>query len=329
MLGPDCVLVHRTPSGFRCLSPAEAEIIQTALSGPECEPGWLFEQTRRICDALAKGEIALAQIYGLHLPIGELDGAMLCHLAVTARLLKANFDPSQPRVPRGEPGAGQWTYEPGYAKPRTHGEHSGAGDATASADEPREPGEGPASSEQDRLPHGGSDAPHIPAEPPGTRREINRVARQAAVWLRRAIALGAQVAPAPQVRAFLRLVETTWWLADNLPSILSYLDAPKMLEELQDAVSHPRLGYEIHHIIKKQSRSRDSLANLQRFRERLGTRENLVLIPRWRHVEISSWYSRKNNLYTGLILRKYLRGKSWEEQYEFGLEKPRDFGVLK
>ncbi|MGD9614244.1 MAG: hypothetical protein AB7H90_11375 [Alphaproteobacteria bacterium] len=33
MLGPDCVLVHRTPAGFRCLSPDEAAIIQTAILG--------------------------------------------------------------------------------------------------------------------------------------------------------------------------------------------------------------------------------------------------------------------------------------------------------
>ena len=105
---------------------------------------------------------------------------MLCHLAATARLIKTNFDPSQPRVPKGEPGAGQWAYEPGYAKPRAHGQHSGVAGETAGADDPRKPREGPASSEHDRLPQGGDNAPHIPAEPPDTARERNSIARQAA-----------------------------------------------------------------------------------------------------------------------------------------------------
>jgi hypothetical protein len=242
---------------------------------------------------------------------------------------KANFDPNQPRIPKGEPGAGQWSYEPGYAKPRTHGQHAGAGDETASADDPQEPGEDSELPEPDRLPDGGDDSPRIPAEPPDTNRERSRIARQVAQWLRRAIALGALSAPEPRVRLVLGLVETTWWLADNLPRILSYLDGPKTLEELQEAGGHPRSGYEIHHIVEKQSGSRNSLANWQRFGEQLDRRENLVLIPYWRHVEISSWYSRSNTDYNGISPRAYLRGKSWDEQYEVGLKALRDFGVIK
>ncbi|MGD9614247.1 MAG: hypothetical protein AB7H90_11360 [Alphaproteobacteria bacterium] len=92
----------------------------------------------------------------------------------------------------------------------------------------------------------------------------------------------------PPLRTFLRLVETTWWLTDNLPRILSYLDEPRTLEELQEAVGRPRPGYEIHHIVERQFGSSDSSANWQRFKDRLDTRENLVLVPYWKHVEISS-----------------------------------------
>jgi hypothetical protein len=56
-----------------------------------------------------KGETALAQIYGLRIPIGELDDAVLARLRVLAPLLKAGFNPDEPRIPKGEPGAGQWT----------------------------------------------------------------------------------------------------------------------------------------------------------------------------------------------------------------------------
>src|SRR5713226_10669948 len=128
MLGPDCVLVRRSSGGFRCIAPGEARAIQAAVLGPGHDPDWLFEQSRRIARALVAGETALAQIYGLRIPVGELDDAAFHKLAAVARLIKAGFDPNEPRIPQGEPGAGQWTYEPGYAKPRAGHGQPGAGD---------------------------------------------------------------------------------------------------------------------------------------------------------------------------------------------------------
>jgi hypothetical protein len=81
--------------------------------------------------------------------------------------------------------------------------------------------------------------------------------------------------------------------------------------------------------VERHYQSEDPAANSERFKDLLETRENLVLIPYWKHVEISSWYSTKNKSYGGLRPRDYLRGKSWEEQYIFGIQKLRDFGVLK
>jgi hypothetical protein len=56
--------------------------------------------------------------------------------------------------------------------------------------------------------------------------------------------------------------------------------------------------------------------------------DNLVRIPKWKHVEISAWYSAKNDNYGGITPRAYLRGKSWEEQFDIGLRAMRRFGVL-
>jgi hypothetical protein len=95
------------------------------------------------------------------------------------------------------------------------------------------------------------------------------------------------------------------------------------------AVADPRFGYEIHHIIEAQTRSANPLRNSQRFADRIDLSENLVRIPHWKHVEISSWYSRRNDEYGGSSPRTYLRGKNWEEQYEIGLDILRDYGVLK
>jgi hypothetical protein len=166
----------------------------------------------------------------------------------------------------------------------------------------------------------------IPDKPPEKTRQRNSIARRWAEWLKRAFVLNIE-----QARSFLRLLETIAWLNANLPGILSYQDPPKTLEELHDAVARPRLGYERHHIVERHHGSKDESANWNRFRDRLETRENLVLVPYWKHVEISSWYSTPNTnpRYGGLSPRDYLRGKSWDEQYQLGLEMLLDFGVLK
>jgi len=110
MLGPDFILVRRIAQGYRCITADEATAVQDFLLDGR-EPDWLFRQCRRIAKALDNGEIALAQIIGLHIPIGDLDGGQLGRLARAAPLIKANFDPDQSRIPAGQPGGGQWTSE--------------------------------------------------------------------------------------------------------------------------------------------------------------------------------------------------------------------------
>jgi hypothetical protein len=75
----------------------------------ERDPDWLFNQCRRIADALNKSEIALAQIYGVRIPIDCLDDRQLRRLAHAGHLAKAGFNPGEPRVPRGSLGGGEWT----------------------------------------------------------------------------------------------------------------------------------------------------------------------------------------------------------------------------
>lgn len=153
--------------------------------------------------------------------------------------------------------------------------------------------------------------------------------RGAAQWLARAAATAASDMAA-RIQNFLRVLETTGWVMQNLPFILSYLDTPKTLDELQDAVDEPRRGYEIHHIVEEQATSRNAQGNSRVFsQERLQSRENLVRIPYWKHVEISSWYSTRNMRYGDQSPRGWLRGQSWDQHYETGLEALREFGVLK
>jgi hypothetical protein len=107
-IGPDCVLVRRVADGYRCLHPREAAAIQQALFGPAGDPDRLF-MSRGIARSLNAGNLALAQIYGLRIPVPDLDGAPLRRLAAAAPFIKANFNPDEPRIPAGEPGGGEWT----------------------------------------------------------------------------------------------------------------------------------------------------------------------------------------------------------------------------
>lgn len=109
MLGPDCVLVQRTRKGFDVVSRDVARDVQHLLFKQSDNPDWLYEQGRRIADALNGNEIALAQIYGLHIPIGELDGRQLKRLAAIAPFAKAGFNPDEPRIPAGVSDGGEWT----------------------------------------------------------------------------------------------------------------------------------------------------------------------------------------------------------------------------
>jgi hypothetical protein len=108
MLGPDCVLVSRTPRGFYGIDREAAAPLQKCLLGADRYHDWLFQQCQRIADALNRGEVALAQIYGLRIPIGDLDERQLARIAGIG-LAKAGFNPAEPRIPKGDPHGGEWT----------------------------------------------------------------------------------------------------------------------------------------------------------------------------------------------------------------------------
>ena len=108
MLGPDCVLVGRTRYGFRALERGQASTLQKCFLQPIPGDDWLFRQCERISDALNKGEVALAQIYGLHIPVANLDDRILRRLALI-NVHKAGFNPDEPRIPKGQPHGGEWT----------------------------------------------------------------------------------------------------------------------------------------------------------------------------------------------------------------------------
>jgi hypothetical protein len=103
MLGPDCVLISRTPRGYRVLDPNAASALQKCVLDLHRDRNWLFRQCQRIADALDNGELALAQIYGLHIQLAELDDRQLTKISFA----KSGYDPDEPRIPEGQPHAGE------------------------------------------------------------------------------------------------------------------------------------------------------------------------------------------------------------------------------
>jgi hypothetical protein len=415
MLGPDQVLVHRTSQGYRGIARDDAAVLQKCLLDADRDRDWLFQQCRRIAEALDKGEIALAQIYGLRIPIDDLDDRQLKRLAYS-RFAKIDFNPDEPRIPKGDPHGGEWTNggegARGAGTPLSAPDLSsfslnddvptdeGAGDAGQPASSntppmkweivPREdaaPGDAPPTDATDTDPssagtlgfdfpiapmgggpsggvlpteeagppeEGSADNPgsgssessstetaggerppiewniNIPDQEPAIQQQRNPILRAIATWLGRAAGiLGVAFSTDPRVRMAFAAIEAVAWIAKYWPLIESYLDEPKTLGELQNAVDQPGYGYEIHHIVEAQPRSENPQRNSLRFADQINSRENLVRVPYWKHVEISSWYSRANDQFGDLSPREYLREKSWEEQYDVGLRALRRFGVLK
>jgi hypothetical protein len=152
-------------------------------------------------------------------------------------------------------------------------------------------------------------APIIPRERPPTAQERNGAARELARWL---LKNQGQVA------------EGAHWLFEYQDAIQAHLDPPRTLEELQDAVSNPKKGYDIHHIVEKMSAEADGFP-----KSVIHGPENLVRIPKFKHWEITGWHMTKSKNYGGLPPREYLRGKDWATRMQIGIDALILHGVLK
>lgn len=119
-------------------------------------------------------------------------------------------------------------------------------------------------------------------------------------------------------------ISTATWLKDYVPVIQSYFDAPKSLDELQQNALTPRVGYDIHHIVEQTPAE-----NADFPRSMIDAPENLVSVPRFRHQDISDWYSTKNEEFGFINPREYLSDKDWNTRTRLGLRALRDNGVLK
>jgi hypothetical protein len=182
--------------------------------------------------------------------------------------------------------------------------------------------EGPDDDDGPNSPHlrhlaGGGDPPQLPDNRPPTSAMRTQAAKLVARELAEAIKDG-------RGEAFLKeVLSQASWLRERSGQILSYLDQPKSLQELQQLANEPAAGYQEHHIVEQRSATEAGYT-----RAEIDSPSNLVRVPTLKHQEINGWYARANVDYGGLSPREYLSDKPWYVRQAVGLDALRNFGVL-
>jgi hypothetical protein len=214
---------------------------------------------------------ALAEIRSELLRLKWHVAAMRFQLAMRKHAieLKAGFDPDQPRDELG-----QWTDAGGGdadddEAPNSEAIGAGDVDATDLSDARRRP---PNLPPIDTL-------SNIPGAQPKTQQERNYIAQEVARNARLASEYLSEIA-----------TSASHWLNEKYWEIKSFQDAPKSLGELHDGVFQAdKRGYDVHHIVEQTQARNDGHPD-----KIIDRADNLVLIPRYRHWEINSWFQTKN-----------------------------------
>lgn len=82
-------------------------------------------------------------------------------------------------------------------------------------------------------------------------------------------------------------------------------------------------GYQYHHIVEESINDGAIPASL------LQNTNNIIRIPTLLHEEISAVYGRSARTAQDMTLRQWLKGSSYQEQYDYGLYVLRDLGILR
>ncbi|CAN5416073.1 hypothetical protein BH11PSE4_BH11PSE4_25530 [soil metagenome] len=253
----------------------------------------------------------------------------------------------QPRIPKDEDGGGQFTFgtinvgpaaDPDRPRvyihaPRRNSEDDSEGDGDGESDADGAGGSFSLGTFLERLllaagigPGIGhnqgpalEDPPKVPRSQP--RRSSSSHLRSAANWIARARSLH-QVAA---IVAFFGSLIAIDWIAARISEIVTNLNPPRTMEELQSAVDVPRAGTEIHHWKMEQHVSR----NRHMTQAEIDAPGNRVRIPILKHREITDWYRQPNPQFGGRSPRQYLADRPAQDHVRVGREALILFKVLK
>jgi hypothetical protein len=247
-----------------------------------------------------------AQIRNYEISLSRLSyHAAALHVLLAGRrlqwLLKANFHPTEPRVPRHNTGGGQWTKIGGsYRLPSGARVIRVGGEAHLFKLRPGMLDEG------DDSP-GSKDFQEIPIVRPRDASDRHSIVRRIPM----APFVGRPTGTLPRK---LEEIGAPAWLREYYPHIDAYTQGPKSLSELQAGARSSRPGYDIHHIVEKTPALENGFS-----KSLVNGPDNLVSIPRFKHWEITGWYARKSKDWDRLSPRMMLDPQRWSERYQFGL----------
>jgi hypothetical protein len=324
MLGPDCVLVQRAQKGYRAAPRGVMRDIQDCLIERGANADWLYQQSRRIADALDSGNVALAQIYGLRIQVKELDDRQLKQLAAIAPFVRAGFNPDEPRIPAGQPGGGEWTDGSDGGPPeaatdaqasidsadigiRAFGFAGSANDANAGAPM------SVANEDEGNAAKEGLEAQLIQA---GYNLSSDLLAVMRALYQ-------IYVTPGSTIASLQEYLAENGINFDELPSVIkSLFDDPKPLGELQTNkppagflteaqlkayLGDPPPGYEWHHIIEQNGQFRPDLTSPEGIQEWIQNTDNMVAVPVIKHYCVSGIMSSTPEKGSGVRVRDVLK----------------------
>ena len=83
--------------------------------------------------------------------------------------------------------------------------------------------------------------------------------------------------------------------------------------QLKDYLGSAPKGMHWHHIVEKNKA-------VQFGQQRIQSIENIVAVPEKEHNQLSGFYASKQPYSEDMRVRHWLRGQSFEEQYEFGMK---------
>jgi len=310
-LGPCCneggLFLGRTPlleredNQFIVRDQGEIERVMSAGYGCDVALESRMGGLRAVAKALNAGDLCRATIAAVMLQLPDLpsyaarqkleteDWLVKAQRAAWAKIAPPFDSEKHPRWPRG-----QW--DGGRFRP--------VNDDTAHQSEAIEQPPGLGHNNGPPL----EDPPEIPPEPPANPKARNALLRKLAQWLQR---VGPLVVKNARVRGLIKAFREIMWIAEQWDKLQAHMYPPRDLKDLQDAVDKPTPGTEVHHIVETQYNSNASDANSKRFGDgRLGSRENKVRIPYWKHRDVSDWYSRPNEEFGWRTPREYMRGKA-------------------
>jgi hypothetical protein len=248
--------------------------------------------------------------------------------------LERKYDPNQPRVPRGHPDGGQWTDGSGAGS-----DGGGGGDA-----EEVNPGEIPFTEEEYEsvlavreeirailAEAGHRDALLVLAAHRRGGGKLDEI-KSLLGPLRDAVAELISTNQIVRLYVLLHIVKAS---VQNLVGYASdaeeweeiiadedfhSFDKPEQFKKFYERLYDPEREW--HHIVERSANFPEWLRH---------NTVNVVKIPRAKHWEISRFYSTANDdwPYLGLSPREWLRGKSWEEHFEHGIDILKKFRALK